>query len=167
MGFSTRSLFDIPVLDREGETFTAGLPDDRSFVNLWARDGSFAGSVPRISRIDILDRDAILEAAGEVGRQRETQFAQARELRNDEGLQIIRDKLFNQATLPSLAPAVRNAEAKEFADRPQMLRRRERTLSGVRAAPKPSPAQPITDAQAERFARQATIARQNGEDDIF
>lgn len=158
---------DIPVLEREGETFTAGLPDDRSFVNLWARDGSFAGSVPRISRIDILDRDAILEAAGEVGRQRETQFAQARELRNDEGLQIIRDKLFNQATLPSLAPAVRNAEAKEFADRPQMLRRRERTLSGGRAAPKPSPAQPIADPQAERFARQATIARQNCEDDIF
>lgn len=160
---------NIPVLAREGEIFTAGIPDDRNFINLWARDGSFAGSIPRINRINILDDDAILAAAGEVGRAREAEhYAPARELRDDEAIQIIKGKLFNEAALPSLAPAIRSAEAKELADRPQMLHRREKTLfTRTQATPK-SAAQEraISDAQAERFARQAAIARQNG-DDIF
>lgn len=155
---------NLEVLTREGEVFTAGIPESREFVNLWARDGSFAGSVPRLGRIDILDDDAILEAAGEVSRARENEhFAAARKYRAEEAAAIIKGKLFNEATLPSLAPAIRKSEQKELGDRPQMLKRRERTMD-VLSTTANIPCKTAQKAQAERFARQAAIARQNDED---
>lgn len=159
---------NLPVLEREGETFTAGIPDSRDFINLWARDGSFAGSVPRIGRIDILDDDAIFSAAGEVARAREAEhYAPAREYRTAEAAEIIRGKLHNESALPSLAPAIRKSERRELGDRPQMLRRRERIMdSGKTGRNKDS--KDILAAQAERFARQAAVARKlEADGDIF
>lgn len=150
---------NLPVLEREGETFTAGIPDSRDFINLWARDGSFAGSVPRLGRINILDNDAILAAAGEAARAREAEHcAPARQYRTAEAAEILKGKLYNEAVLPSLAPAIRKSERKELADRPQMLKRRERVMGAGAPSPKRSSGE-IQAAQAERFARQAEVGR--------
>lgn len=159
---------NLPVLEREGETFTAGIPDSRDFINLWARDGSFAGSVPRIGRIDILDDEAIFSAAGEVARAREAEhYAPAREYRTAEAAEIIRGKLHNESALPSLAPAIRKSERRELGDHPQMLRRRERIMDGGKTG-RNKDSKEILAAQAERFARQAAVARKlEADGDIF
>lgn len=159
---------NLPALEREGETFTAGIPDSRDFINLWARDGSFAGSVPRVGRLNVLDDDAILAAAGDVARAREAEhYAPAREYRTSEAAEIIKGKLYNESVLPSLAPAIRESERRELGDRPQMLRRRERIMDGGKTG-RNKDSKDILAAQAERFARQAAAARRiEGGEEIF
>lgn len=159
---------NLPALEREGETFTAGIPVSRDFINLWARDGSFAGSVPRVSRLNVLDDDAILAAAGDVARAREAEhYAPAREYRTSEAAEIIKGKLYNESVLPSLASAIRESERRELGDRPQMLRRRERIMDGGKTG-RNKDSKDILAAQAERFARQAAAARRiEGGEEIF
>lgn len=157
---------NMPVLAREGEVFTAGIPDSRDFINLWARDGSFAGSVPRLGRINILDDKAILAAAGDVARAREAEHcAPAREYRAEEAADLLKGKLYNASVLPGLAPAIRESERREFNDRPQMLKRRERIMEECAPTPKNDEGA-ILAAQAERFARQAEAARKASEENF-
>lgn len=170
--FSTERLVftaaNLPVLEREGEVFTAGIPDSRDFINLWARDGSFAGSVPRVGRIDILDDKAILSASGKVARAREAEhYAPAREYRAEEAADLLKGKLYNASVLPGLTPAIRETEQREFSDCPQILKRRKRIMEGNVHIPK-NDKNVILASQAARFARQSEAARKASEDsEIF
>lgn len=148
--------------------FTAGIPDSRDFINLWARDGSFAGSVPRVGRIDILDDKAILSASGKVARAREAEhYAPAREYRAEEAADLLKGKLYNASVLPGLTPAIRETEQREFSDCPQILKRRKRIMEGNVHIPK-NDKNVILASQAARFARQAEAARKASEDsEIF
>lgn len=131
----------------EKRTFTACVDDDRGRIHLWTpgESPSYVGSLDRIGRADMADEHAVLAEAGRVGRERELFYEAAANLKVDEARDILAGKAFNASRLSSLKGAIAEGEANE-----------EIKLSKAQAARREKA---IADAQAERFARQAAIAR--------
>lgn len=136
----------------EKKTFTACIDDDRNRIHLWTAEESpsYVGSLDRIRRVDMTNENAVLAEAGRVGREREIFYEAAANLKRDEARDILAGKAFNAANLPSLNRQTKADESKEeIKATPAQEKRRDKA---------------IQDAQAERFARQAAVARQSGED---